>query len=624
MQADAARRRCSRPKPVGVLIASLSFCAVFAVVTAAHAAGQPIVNHLFPAGGQRGTTVTTVTQTVATIRSGPEYERIAKLEPWPVSVWTDCTGLKITPGQASGQFNVQIAEDAPIGAHLIRLYTPHGASAPRMFVVGRHPEITESAPDSHEQTTTPIESLPVTINGRLRRPPYHDEFGRKTMDGDADSYAVHVEAGRWLVARLHAYSIGSPVDGVLTLRDEEDRVLATNHDDRNVDPLLAYRVQKTGKYIVQVAGFAWPPNGSPGFQPVAYLGSDDAVYRLTLTTGAFGRYAFPLGVQRGQKTAVILHGWNLGLAARLLRHELDATELAPGVQRLSIGPPVIENRVPVEVDDAPQLLEVEPNDPPHLAQPIDVPVAVSGRIGTAGDVDRFAFRAAKDQKLVFRFPKIRLGLPLQGTMHIEDETGKQVAEKTSGPANRQWHWTAPADGAFTLVVGDLSGRGGDHHVYRLEVLHPSPGQGTADPDGRWQFDFYARVNAHTFRVVPGRTAPMKVLITSFGGFEAPMGVILDGLPEGVTWTTTPIPGTGGDVTITLSAKADAKPANVPIRVRVASGDISLPIVRYASAPLVPKGEDRLIDQTDDLWLTVLPRPLAEPDRVYKDGLWHEQ
>ena len=492
-------------------------CAVIAVATTAHAAAPPVVNHLYPAGGGRGSTVC-----VVPILTGAHHGRSAKLEPWPVGVWTDCKGLKITPAQTSGQLSVQIAEDAPLGAHLIRLYTPDGASAPRMFVVGHHPEITETGPDGSEEATRLIESLPVTINGRLRHPPYHDDLGRQKWDGDADSYAVHLEAGSWLVARLHAYSIGSPIDPVLYLRDEVGHVLATNHDDRNLDPVLAYQIEKAGKYVVQVTGFAWPPSGVPGFQPVAFVGSDEAMYRLTLTTGTFGRYPFPLGVQRGRKTSVMLHGWNLNSTDRLIRYELDTTDLAAEVQHVFIGPSVIGNLLPVEVGDTPELLEVEPNDQPHLAQPIAIPVALSGRIGAAGDVDRFFFHAAKDQKLVFRFPAIPLGLPLNGALRIEDETGKQVAEKTSPPVNRQMQWTAPADGSFTLVVGDLSGRGGDDHVYRLEILHPVPGKGLSYADNRWQFDFYARVNAHTFRIEPGRTAQMKVSIETFDGFEAPM------------------------------------------------------------------------------------------------------
>ena len=73
------------------------------------------------------------------------------------------------------------------------------------------------------------------------------------------------------------------------------------------------------------------------------------------------------------------------------------------------------------------------------------------------------------------------------------------------------------------------------------------------------------------------------------------------------------------VALELSADADAAPANVPIRVRVTSHGPSLGWERSAFALIDNRGENRLIDQTDVLWLTVLPLPLAEPDKVVKDG-----
>ena len=581
------------------------------------AALPPIVDYLYPSGAQRGTTVITVTDCIV---QPPQQEGItAKLDPWPVGVWTNCQGLQITPMETCGEFQVEVGDDAPLGTHLIRLYTPDGTSVPRMFVVGHYPEIIESGPDGGEETATVVESLPVTINGRLRHPPYFDDVGSQKWDGDVDSYVVRLEADRWFVARLYAYSLGSPVDPVLQLRDEEGRVLATNHDDRNLDPLLAYRIEKAGKYVVQVMGFKWPPRGNPSSQRVKFTGSDAAVYRLSLTCGAFGRYAFPLGIQRGRKTMVTLHGWNLNSTDRLLRHELNAIALDTGVQEMLIGPPIVGNQVAVAVSDMPELLDGEPNDQLDQAQSISIPVVLNGRIGSAGDVDRFVFHAAKDQKLIFRFDARKLGLSFNGKLWIEDEAGKQLAEKTSPTSAPQWEWTAPADGLFTVVVGDLSGRGGDDYIYRMEVLPSSPDNNAGDDLASSSLlDFYVRANTHAFSIEPGRTTEIKVTVTPVSGFEASFGLFMEGLPEGITWTTPQIPRQGGEVTVVLSANLDAAPINAPFRVGVVSGDSSQPFVRWAFAPIDNRGENRLVDQTDDLWLTVISRPLAEPDKVVKE------
>ena len=598
----------------------LSVVSLLSVTTGqiVRAASPPIVDYLYPAGAQRGTTVTVVTDCIFQPPIGDGT--IAKLEPWPVGVWTNCQELKITPGETCGEFQVQVSDVAPLGTHLIRLYTPNGVSVPRRFIVGHYPEIMEMHSDAAKETITPLERMPITVNGRLRRPPYFDDVGRQKWDGDVDSYGVHLEAGRWLVARLHAYSIGSPVDSLLQLRDEKGRVLATNHDHCNLDPLLAYQVEESGNYVIQVMGFKWPPRGNPGSQRVKFVGSDAAVYRLTVTSEAFGRYVFPLGVQPGLKTMVTLHGWNLGSSGRLLQHELNVTEIDPSVKEVLIGPPVVANQLSVAVSDVPELLDTEPNDQREQAQSMVVPAVLNGRIGGTGDVDRFVFQAAKDEKIVFQFATPNLGLSLSGSLRIENEKGELVVEKTTPPEVPQWVWTPPTDGLFTLAVSDLGGRGGEDYVYRLEVFPALPGNGVArHSGGRSLFNFDVRADAHSYRVEPGQTVPMKVSIRTVEGVEATMGVVLEGLPGGVKWTTTQVPRSGGDVALELSADADAAPANVPIRVRVTSHGPSLGWERSAFALIDNRGENRLIDQTDVLWLTVLPLPLAEPDKVVKDG-----
>lgn len=109
----------------------------------ARADEPPQLDYLSPAGGQQGTTV--------------ELEIGGYLDPWPVQVWTDCPGLKFevvadhfqhvpseterSPGillyerKGIGKLIVQIAEDAPIGRHLVRIYTPYGGSTPVPFAV---------------------------------------------------------------------------------------------------------------------------------------------------------------------------------------------------------------------------------------------------------------------------------------------------------------------------------------------------------------------------------------------------------------------------------------------------------------------------------------------------------
>ena len=171
-----------------------------------------------------------------------------KFEPWPVKIWTDCSGLNFNTETNSGKFSVQVAKDVASGPHLLRVFNQDGASLPRMFIITQEKDKEEKEPNDSFKEAQPIEKLPVIISGRLEK------------GGDTDTFAVRVEAGRWLVARVDAYSLGSPLDAMLHLFNEHGVRLAFNHDGpQNIDPLLAYRVEKSGTYILEVAGFAHPP-----------------------------------------------------------------------------------------------------------------------------------------------------------------------------------------------------------------------------------------------------------------------------------------------------------------------------------------------------------------------------
>src|SRR5436190_12250858 len=76
---------------------------------------EPNLEYVFPIAWQQGDTV--------------KLTLGGKLDPWPVKVWTDCAGLSFAAqtnsGKSStntGKVSVQIASDAPVGPHLLRVY----------------------------------------------------------------------------------------------------------------------------------------------------------------------------------------------------------------------------------------------------------------------------------------------------------------------------------------------------------------------------------------------------------------------------------------------------------------------------------------------------------------------
>jgi hypothetical protein len=84
--------------------------------------------------------------------------------------------------------------------------------------------------------------------------------------------------------------------------------------------------------------------------------------------------------------------------------------------------------------------------------------------------------------------------------------------------------------------------------------------------------------------------------------------VATGLPAGVTATAVEVPEKGGDITLTLNAAADAKPAAGPIRVMLLGTDPTRPVAWVASSNLRKEASQELVPRTEAVWLTVLPTP----------------
>jgi len=532
-------------------------------------AAAPTLDYVFPVTWQQG-------ESNAVSFGG-------KLEPWPVKVWADCSGVDFVTETNTGKLSVKIAKDAPLGPHLLRVFNQDGASLPRIFIIAQKKDKEEKEPNDALKEAQPIESLPVTIGGRLEK------------GGDTDMFAVRVEAGKWLVARVDAYSLGSPLDALLHLFDEHGVRLAFNHDGpQNIDPLVAYRVEKSGTYILQVAGFAHPPEAN-----VRYAGSPGAIYRLTITDGPLAQYVLPTGVQRGHQAQLQLAGWNLEQGGGTRELSFDASGIAADASETLVSAPGLQTELSVIVGDDPEQIETEPNNKSDQAQPVTPPCAISARVDPSGDEDYFKFDAKKGNRFEFRVASAALGLPLDAVLKIEDATGKVLGEDDDGGGapDARLVWTAPADGSYVASVSDRFHRGGDEFVYRLIIAPPIP-------------DFKVGVASNIFSFEPGKTNEAKLDITRLNDHTNALRIAFETLPAGITVQPMEVPAKSGEVKVTFVSDSDIQPTNQPLRILVQSIDNSLPQSRPALFDL--RGKDPrgniLITQTDQLWLTVVSKP----------------
>lgn len=542
--------------------------------------GEPTLDYIFPLAWQQG-------DTIALTLGG-------KLDPWPVKVWTDCAELNFTvhtntdkSSTNTGTISVQVAKEAPLGPHLLRIYNKDGASLPRLFLITQDKDEEEKEPNDSLKQAQPIEKLPAMITGRLEKA------------GDVDAFRFHLEAGKWLVARVDAYSLGSPLDALLGLVNEQGLRVAFNHDSaKNIDPLLAGQVDKSGFYVLQVAGFAHPPEAN-----VKFAGTPAAIYRLTITDGPIAHHIYPTAVQRGQKAQIQLLGWNLDQTGHT-NQWFDASNLDLQTKKQWLSVPGVQGQFPVIISDTIEQIEIEPNDKTKEAQKISLPVAITGRIDPPGDEDRFLFTAKKGDRWDFRVISGALDLPLDAVLKIEDAAGKVLGEDddSNGRPDAKLVWQAPADGSFIAAVSDRFGHGGKDFVYRLAIVPPKP-------------DFKVVIPDNVVRLEPNKTNEVKLTVTRLDGYTNTLRVQIGGLPAGIKVESAEVPADSGDVKVTFLAAGDTPATNQPLRILVQSTN-STPDVRAAMFDL--RGKDprfeALINETDSLWLTVLPKeskPKAE-------------
>ncbi|MEQ1854039.1 MAG: PPC domain-containing protein [Chthoniobacteraceae bacterium] len=536
-------------------------------------AAEPSLTHLFPPAGRQGVTV--------------PVKASGKFEPRPAQVWVDAPGIVFKPGKSAGQFDVEIAKDAAPGPHLVRAFNNLGASAPRFFIVARESQTTEAEPNDEFRSAQKIAGLPATVVGRLDK------------SGDVDSYAVNLKRGQTLVGRLEAYVLASAFDGMLRIVDGQGSVEAFNHDDRSLDPFLVWKAPRDGTFVVQVMGFVYPATAD-----VRFTGGDGCVYRLHMTAGPFVRHTMPLAAQRGIKAQVALVGWNLAVP----HVEIDGTKFPAGASTAELELAGVESGLPLIVSDMPEGIEKEPNDPVTAAQSVEVPAGITGRIDRANDEDHFVFNAVKGRAYEFRVTAARIGSMLDGWLKIRNKDGKELArnDDANGFRDPELTWTAPADGSYSVVIGDVSHHGGDGFTYRLAISEAVPAvNGT--------------VTAHAFAVQPGKTAEAKVAVKRTNGFKGKLQLAARNLPEGVSAPPVDVPEKDGDVALKLTADAAAKPASQPLMLVLretesgAEHPVRYSLVATSEDNGVPQGYTELvIPFTDQLWLTIPPVP-AKPE-----------
>jgi hypothetical protein len=113
--------------------------------------------------------------------------------------------------------DMHVAPEVALGTHAFRIRTPLGSTELQTIAIGDTKEVLEREPNDMAADAQVLE-WPVTVNGRMQEP------------GDVDCYRVDLSAGQRVVFVINAASLGSRMDSVLDLRDEQGAVVGRNDD----------------------------------------------------------------------------------------------------------------------------------------------------------------------------------------------------------------------------------------------------------------------------------------------------------------------------------------------------------------------------------------------------------
>ena len=376
---------------------------------------------------------------------------------------------------------VTIAPDAEPGEREIRLVTQRGVSNPLPFCVGQVPEVARK----------PLKTCPLQVLGKeylaLRKRPQDEEEVRVTVpctmngqiaSGEVNRYRFEARKGQRLVittaARQLVPYIADAVPGwfqpVLFLCDADGKEVAFNDDFRfKPDPTILYEVPKDGEYVLTMAD-------------AIYRGREDFVYRITIGEMPFVTDIFPLGGRAGEVAKIQMNGGNLDKA----HLTPPPKNTPPGVYRIAARKKggFVSNSVPFALDTLPECLDKEPNNDLAHAQKVRLPVIVNGRSDRANDWDVFRFEGRAGQTVVAEVVARRLDSPMDSMLKLTDAKGKVLAfnddHEDPGTGLNTHHADSylmvklPADGPYYVHLGDTARNGGPAYAYRLRISPPRP------------------------------------------------------------------------------------------------------------------------------------------------------
>ncbi len=517
------------------LLAAVSLLALAPSVLAQKA---PEVGYIYPPAGNAGTTVNVVLGVydatpdmqffvhdprVKLEASGPPGELLLPPPPYWFGQKAFNPALPV-PREVTAKLTIPAG--FPPGPIRWQVANASGISAAGTFIVG---DETEIAKDERAKETQKLGALPVTVHGRLIK------------IEETDRYQFRVPKAGPVTIDLMARRLGANFLAVVEVRDGTGKLVADAVDSEGRDTSLTFTANATADYTVSV-------------RDIDYRGHRSYVYRLTVTAGPKVLAAIPAAGKRGETRPVEFVGTGVATGAPKLESVTKAVAFPAA--------PVTHFAYKLQTphgDAAPFTLLVS-----DLAEKVEaadraltLPAAITGTFSATEGEKVYTLAGKKGDVWDITVQAQALGSPLDMTLAVRGPDGKELARNDDLPGTTDAGvlFTVPADGTYSLAVGEQSGKSRDRaSVYRLVVQKPAAG--------------FTLRTVQRLTLKPGAKAvDLVVTATRTGGFKEPITLQITGLPAGFT-TAGPlvIPGDKLALNIPIALAADAAITTAPIRV----------------------------------------------------------
>jgi hypothetical protein len=425
------------------------------------AAAEPDLQYVYPAGGcpgsefeiEAGGVMSAVTHAVfsgegvkATLIGAPREVTYSK-KGKPV--------VTLVPNRY--RFKVTVEKEAKPGLYAFRVATAYRLSEPLSVEISALPQVCEAATNRAVDAETVLESLPVCLNGRIRK-------------AGTDRYRFQAARGMALVAFAEGRVL--PRDDfrpVLTFTDASGQPCeGVTVYDAGRAPVAVFEVPQDGTYVLSVAA-------------ASGKGSSGSVYRIKLGELPLATGFAPAGAKAGESLNVSLSGYNLPQRrVRLFTGGKNSELCLDALVGEALALPGLRFDLSEEADVA----EREPNDAAEAAQALAVPGVVNAVLETAGGRDVYRISGQAGETLYADVRAESLGSPLRARVTVRDVRNATLAQgcfDTNATAlaalcgrDPSVAVTLPEEGVCLIEVDDLAGRGGDAFTYRLRVGPPQP------------------------------------------------------------------------------------------------------------------------------------------------------